>query len=41
MNYRFDKFAKNPLIELGMDVSLCWNGHIINSSIVSSMTSII
>ncbi|EAR95945.2 peptidase S45 penicillin amidase (macronuclear) [Tetrahymena thermophila SB210] len=28
ISYKFDKFAPNPLIQLGFSASICWNGEI-------------
>lgn len=39
MNFRFDKFAQNPLIDIGMEASLAWNGHIPESTIIESLVS--
>ncbi|KAL4459526.1 hypothetical protein ABPG74_018139 [Tetrahymena malaccensis] len=37
VSYKFDKFATNPLIDLGFSASLCWNGEIRKSTLVSSV----
>lgn len=40
MSFRFDKFSLNPLIDIGMEASLAWNGHIPESTIIESLVKI-